>query len=102
MSIKGEKFIPRYGQTRTTKIKGILCKTYTLKCSHTCCMCTASFSCLMLAAFVPTQKQWEPARWQIIPLQPPLSNGKNAAASSSSPMGDNLPSHITAAAALQK
>lgn len=56
---------------------------------------TPESSCLMLAAFVPAQRQWEPACWQIIPLQPPLSNGKNAAASSSSPLGGNLPSHIT-------
>lgn len=32
---------------------------------------------------------------QIILLQPPQSNGKNAAASSSSPVGGNLPSRIT-------
>lgn len=56
---------------------------------------TPESSCLMLAAFVPAQRQWEPACWQIIPLQPPLSNGKNAAACSSSPLGGNLPSHIT-------
>lgn len=51
-------------------------------------------SCLKRAAFVPAQRQWEPACWQITLLQPPLSNGKNAAASSSVPMGGNLPSHI--------
>lgn len=62
---------------------------------HTLYVHTPGSSCLMLAAFVPAQMQWEPACWQIIPLQPPLSNGKNASASSSSSMGGNLLAHIT-------
>lgn len=61
--------------------------------THT--VCTHPKVQLSDAFSICSKKQWEPACLQIIPLQPLLSNRKNAAASSSNPLGSNLPSHIT-------